>query len=188
MTDKISLTKRNSYIDGRTFVGQDKGRSRKLKERAHRRKNIAKATSRVRKTQQQKRIHPIRKDDLETSLDLLMEFGVSIVSTETKTVSQMEQQSEDNENNLIPGSSLFDPQHKLIAANRPLVENPANFRNYGISFLQKKDLDAVEFYASEYGYLYNVLEPGIMSLYSVRGTKFTNATHRRGNGAKIQAS
>mgnify|MGYP003116477230 CR=1 FL=1 len=184
---KVTLTNRNSLIDGRTFVNQE--RHHLLKRRLNRRKNIAKATINVKKRQQHIKAGPLGPTDhLQTSLDLLMEFGVSITGMDGRPLWQTEQEDETKELNLIAGSDLFDPEHKLIQANRPLTQIPVNLKNFSLNSLGHRDLNAIEFYASEYGYLYNVLEPGILSLYSVSDTQFNQANVSRGHGAKVSAN
>ena len=68
-----------------------------------------------------------------------------------------------------------------------MVENPINLKNYSINLVSERDLHAAEFLAGEYSYLFNVLEPGKMSLYSINSTKLKAPHNKRGSGAKIQS-
>ena len=183
---KIMLTSRNSFIDGRTFVNQE--RHHLLKRQLHRRKNIAKAVTNIKKRQETIKRSPGQIEHLQASLDLLMEFGVSMRGMGGQSLVQSESEAEDKDLNLIAGTELFDLEHKLIAANRPLIEIPVNLKNYSRNSLDQRDLNAAEFYASEYGYLFNVLDPGTLSLYSTAGTKFSTADRSRGAGTMVSAN
>lgn len=183
----VTLTKRNSFINGKTFVHTN--RNPKLSKKLHQRKNIAKVNAYLKPRQEQlKSVQTSKKDHLEEALDTLAEFGVSISNPANQTVFMRQKKLGNLDRELISGIKLFDKEHKLIEANRPLVENPINLKNYSINLVSERDLDAAEFLAGEYSYLFNVLEPGKMSLYSINSTKLTPPHDKRGSGAKIQSN
>ena len=190
----IRLSKRNSFIGGRSIVA--KNLNAKQATAVHHFKSFAKAESHMRKESDAAASslnYNRDKSEMDKMIDFLGDLGVSIenplkknrklerASRPTKVRKGHERGFDQplvlannlNSNVMIPAESLFRPESKLARSDMPApIKVELGEGNIGCKGLDSSHNTAISYVAGEMGFLYTKLSrPGELALYASSGKK-----------------